>query len=171
MQRNRRITQRRIGFERNCLMRASCLRMVRKERLGGGVDLGSRSPGAARRLVTFLVSPKKGNQKKATLARRSFGLPCAARQAGRLRNSPSQKARGLRQSSPGAPDSVPRSGGAGRGADGCVQQSWAGAPMSAPANGPAANESQPSPRLGCAARRLTRGWIGGDGRGSLYDFK
>ena len=47
--------------------------------------------------------------------------------------------------------------GAGRGADGCVQRSWAGAPMSAPANGPAANESQPSPRLDCATRRLRRG--------------
>ncbi|GEM_PF-5450184 len=31
--------------------------------------------GAARRQVTFLASPRKANQKKATLLRRPFGLP------------------------------------------------------------------------------------------------
>ena len=52
----------------------------------------STSPGAARRPVTFLVSPRKVTKRRRPPVRRSCGLPCAARRAGRLRNSPSRKA-------------------------------------------------------------------------------
>ena len=104
------------------------------------------------------------------LARRSFGLPCAARQAGRLppkvtsfgaRNSPLP----LRGKDSDSPRRAPRTrcrvaavrAGVG---EGCVQQSRAGAPMSAPANGACGERVAATPRLGCAARRLTReaGW-------------
>ena len=50
------------------------------------------SPGAARRLVTFFERPKKVTQERPPQVRRPFGLPCAARHAGRLRNSPSRRA-------------------------------------------------------------------------------
>ena len=45
----------------------------------------------------FSCPAKQSNQKKRPPVRWSCGLPCAARRVGRLRNSPSQSARGLRQ--------------------------------------------------------------------------
>jgi hypothetical protein len=54
---------------------------------------------------------KKGNPKKATPIHRPYGVPCVARQAGRLRNSRFA----LRQSSPKSPDSSALLGGGPRG--------------------------------------------------------
>ena len=74
--------------------RFAALRLIFKP-----VKVAGGSPAAS----YFSCSAKKSNQKKAAPAHRPCGLPCAARQAGRLRNSPSQKTRGLRQSSPTTP--------------------------------------------------------------------
>jgi len=75
----------------------------------------------------FSCSAKKSNQKKAAPVRRSFGLPCAARPAGRLRNSRAgamnfkvsgrfgvlllQRFERLAQCSPTAPGATPLLGG------------------------------------------------------------
>ena len=53
-------------------------------------DCTSYWPGVARRPVTFLEPSSKVTNRSRPLVRRSCGLPCAARPAGRLRNSPSQ---------------------------------------------------------------------------------
>ena len=53
-------------------------------------DCISHWPGVARRPVTFLEPSRKVTKRSRPLVRRSFGLPCAARPVGRLRNSPSQ---------------------------------------------------------------------------------
>ena len=68
-------------------------------------------PGVARRPVTFLEPSRKVTKRSRPLVRRSCGLPCAARRAGRLRNSPSQHARGLRQCSPTSPGAAVLLGG------------------------------------------------------------
>ncbi len=95
---------------------------------GAAAAFNNREPERRRLLQrTGLRLPSRSRP----LVRRSFGLPCAARQAGRLppkvtsfgaRNSPSQTARGLGQSPPGAPDPESRN----------VER--AGAPMAAFSN-------------------------------------
>ena len=52
--------------------------------------------------IFLLLAQKKGTKEKGTPFRRPCGVPCVARQAGRLRNS----AHGLRQSSPTSPGST-----------------------------------------------------------------
>ena len=90
--------------------------------LGSDASPTSTSPGVARRQVTFLAPPRKVTKRRRPLVRRPLGLPCAARHAGRLRNSPLAAAQPRTQT-----------------------------------------VLADCPRRDCAARRLTRGAVGGGG--------
>ena len=57
----------------------------------------SSSPGVARRLLTFLASPRKVTKRRRPLVRRSFGLPCAARPVGGSRRALSERPRSGRE--------------------------------------------------------------------------